>query len=246
MIIAPTEQNLFDIVVSTHAADRITISKDDTQKTWKKEIQNPYAHGHFMSLMYILHNLRLSADFPVKEPALLTDIQKSSVSLAWLKTLYTKMTEPLINSPLFEGDLNGPSRIHLSQYRYTPTLAITKQAPDPSMIPAIMHNWIKDIGTYHHSIKNKVLNPFAFNANDAKELMTTIREIPLFFSIVQPFGYGNQRLGRLVEIAFRWIWNVPIVYYWPNSKEYDKLLEDLQTYEKEKLPLIIEKAKSVK
>lgn len=246
MISAPTEDDLCNIVVSTHAADRIQLTLDETKRTWKREIQNPYAHGHFQALMYILHTLRTSNDFPVKEPSLLTDMQRSHAALDWLRTIHTKMMEPLVNSPLLEDDPNGPQSFHVGQYRFQPTTAITRPAPQPAIIPAIMHNWIKDIGLYHQSIKGKVENPYGFNPSDAKELLNRVKEIPIFFSIVQPFGYGNQRLGRLVEIAFRWKWNIPLVHYWPNTNEHHKLLERLAQYETDKLGLLQNSVQGIK
>ena len=245
MIHIPTEQTLFDLVASTHAADRIPLTIQEIQETWAKKKVSPYARGHFLAYMYILHNLSNSIDFPAKDPNMITDIQKSSMALSWLRELHTRFVEPLVNSPLLEGDINGPQRYHLGNYRMFQTQAITRPAPPSNLLPAIMHNWLKDIAIYHHSIKDKVLNPFAFSANDAHELIQRVKDIQLFFSVVQPFAYGNQRLGRIVELAFRWKWNVPIVHYWPSSKEYNKLLIDLGEYEK-RLPDIIQRAVPVK
>jgi hypothetical protein len=246
MITAPTEADLCELVSSTHAADRINLKNEDIKRTWKQEIRDPYAHGHFTAYMHILHKLLPSIDFPIKEPSLLTDQSRSHQALEWLRTLHNKMTEPLARSNLFEADPNGPTVSGLGRYRFVNTLAITKTAPAPALIPPIMHNWFKDIATYHHSIKAKVANPYGFSATDARELLTRVKEIPLFFSVVQPFSYGNQRLGRIVELAFRWAWNIPVVHYYPNSKEHNKLLENLTQYETDNLPRIIQASLSVK
>ena len=245
MIFAPTEKDLFNIVASTHAADRIPLLMKDIEDTWSQKTKNPYAHGTFKALMYGLHNLQNSLDFPVKDINLITDIQKSEQSLAWLKELHKRMVEPIATSPSMESDNNAPNRFEIGYYRFKSAQVITQEAPPASLIPAIMHNWIKDIGKYHLSIKDKIDNPYAFTGDEAKELSLRAQNIPLFFSVVQPFSYGNQRLGRLVETIFRWKWNLPLVHYWPETNEHRKLLLNLAEYEK-LIPEISAKAKDIK
>lgn len=239
----PTEEQLFHFVASTHECDRTNIPYSQITGTWqKKGPPSPYAHGHFKAFNYVLHQLLPSNDFPAKDPNSLHTIQDSHTALFWLREIHKQIAMPLAADQTLYGNDNVPLQSQVASYRMMPAVIVKKAAPPTDLIPALMHNWIITYAKFHHSIKDRVSNPYGIDKDTAKAIYTHCKNIPLFFCSVQPYACLNQRLGRFVEQVFRLAWWLPMKYYSPSyGDEYPQFLKDLEKYEDAEMPLLIKK-----
>ncbi len=237
MLKPPTEQEIHNYVAATHTLDRVSITTGEIQSTWKQQgLPNPYAQGHFRAFMYVIHKLLPSNDFPAKEGASLNTLQDSHTALFWLREIHHKMTDPLIGHPLTEDDINSPKAGQIGRYRLTPTMAVTKPAPAPEIIPRLMHNWLIEYATFHEKIKGKVNNPYGLSRDEAFEVYRKTNEVNLFFCTVQPLACLNQRMGRFLENTFRCAWKLPIKL---STSDYQSFSAQLEKYQDETLPKLV-------
>lgn len=245
MIQPPTEKQLFTFVATTHECDQVKLPYQNIVDTWAKKIApNPYAHGHFRALNYLLHTLIPSQDFPAKAPDLLHTIQDTETSLFWLREIHSKIVEPLTKHALFEDDLDRPTSWQLGRYRYTHTTAVHKPTPPHDLIPKLMHNWLIEYARFHHKIKDKLKNPYGIDQKTSQDISQYCENVNLFFCAVQPMACLNQRMGRIIENAFRLAWCLPMKFLSPNQlgDDYRKFLIALEQYENEEIPKLVKKA----
>lgn len=195
--------------------------------------------------MYIVHTLLPSNDFPAKN-AQMSNLQDSENALFWLRMIHHKIVDPLIGHALMDDFPDAPTAFQVGKYRMAPTMAVMKPAPPSDAIPKLMHNWIKAYATFHDKIKEKVANPYGIDKQTAQDIYRKSYEVNLFFCTVQPMTCLNQRMGRFLENTFRLAWHLPIKYYGSDSNDYRNLSQDIQNYENNTVPQLLEEAKSVK
>lgn len=249
MVKPPTEQEIWNFVSSTHAADRSPLPQDQIVNTWKQVgMPNPYAQGHFRAFMYALNTLLPSQDFPAKGVDLITNVSQSETALFWLREIHTKMTEPIARSPIFhdQSDPNAITPFLIGKYRIHPKMALQAPAPPPDLLPKLMHNWLKDYAKFHDKIKGKVVNPFGVDKELAQEIHRMAKELNLFFCVVQPMSCLNQRMGRFIEWMFRTAWHLPMKYYTHGGDDLRKLPQDLIDFEAKRLPQLLAATKDVR
>lgn len=240
----PTEEQLINFVTETHLIDHIhNISHKEVNDTWKQKIRNPFAHGHFWAINYLFHEVLPTVSFPCRSAESLVNIDASEGALCWLKETHRRITEPLVNQPVFEGDNEIPTRIQIGKYRMNPVSTVLGPAPSSEAIPYLMHVWLKDITEFHHKVKPNLDNPYGFNPDDARKLVEMSHESCLFFSIVQPMSVMNHRLGRIVELALRTAWRLP--FKLPTETDHKTTFSTIQNYSQNKLPKLLERTKLI-
>lgn len=242
MLKPPTEQEIWSYVAFTHHIDRVKLGQDEVINTWhQKGLVNPFAQGHFRAIMYIIHKLLPSNDFPLKDGAVLNNVPESETALFWLRELHRKMADPLINHMLLIDDVNAPSSMQVGSYRMMPAMAVISPCPPPDMIPKLMYNWLKDYSDFHNKIKDQINNPYAFDKEMAYQIIRKAYEVNLFFCSIQPMGCLNQRFGRLLENCYRLGWNLNL-----KMKQDDHFVTDLEKYQNEQVPILIRNCSSVR
>lgn len=232
----------------THSLERIDLKMAEIQNTYqgKMKIPNPYADGHFKALSFAYHHLIDKDYFPAKDQGTLTDKSKSDAALFWLKDLNKTLLHPLTNHPvmLSQEDANVVLAHQIGKYRQNEMALSNRMAPHPSLIPSLLHLWLRDFAGVHHRLNKKAATAFSLSPQEAKELSNFAHHTLLFFSSVQPFQSANNRTGRLLENILRLQWRLP----WKplNKEEYEKFIAELENYQLKELPNLIAKAQSVK
>lgn len=247
MLHPPTEQEIFNFVSSTHAADRINLTSDQIQNTWsQKGLPNPYAQGHFRAHMYVVNQLLPSSDFPAKGVGTIKSVGDSHSALFWLRDMHQKVTLPLVGHPFLDDDVNAPRIEQVGKYRMVPTMAVDKPAPPSDLIPRLMHNWLVQYASFHDKIKGKIDNPYGMDKETALDIYKHAYEVNLFFCVVQPMSCLNQRMGRLLENTFRIAWRLPMKIYTPQSTDYRNLPSHIKQFQDESLPNLVTACSSVR
>jgi hypothetical protein len=240
----PSQTETFNFIVGTHAVDRVPLTGGDVANTYsgKATIPNPYADGHLQAVNFVFSKLVGKADFPARDPKLLTNRFKSDLALAWLKELNSLMLSPLLSQhAMASADPNPPQRQFIGVWRPIPAMNTFSYAPDPGILPRCMHVWLTDVATLNDEVKGKLDMSYGISRETAHRLERTAYESNLFIATAQPFVNANNRLGRLVENALRLHWRLP----WKGCQrdhDYEKYTENLVTYQQEKLPGIVKQA----
>jgi hypothetical protein len=245
----PALEDTLQFVAQTHDVENLPCNYMETsdtvlaQKDKTKRI-NLFADGHLRALSYAQNKLVDTTDFPAKDPKILTNKYKSDECLFWLKELHKLAFSPIIKHPIESVKPDGPKLHHMGTWRTEVAHNLLGLAPAPAIIPAIMHNWLLELAKLHHLIKDKLDNPHGIDKITYRKMALLIKDQPLFFSCVQPFPYANNRFGRLIENVIRIAWRQPLRFMIGSG--YENFKADLEPYQAEKLPAIIEQAKLVR
>jgi len=237
------QQDVFQFILQTHLVEKIPCTISDIMGTAQKTKKHPHALGHLLAFTY-LTSLIDKQDFPVRDATQLNNKFRSEQAAFWIKETHIKMLAPILDDPTNEIDGNGVTRGRLGVYRTTPADNTLCQAPPPQLIPAIMRNWLLELGTIHNKIKTNLDNPYGISKETYNEMKTTTDDIPLFFTTVQPFLQANNRLGRLISQALKLAWRLKTE--WNVTNQYDKFKENLGEYQANKLPTITQNARNLK
>lgn len=239
----PQKHEVYQFISETHLVEKLQCSSTDAESAYTKKVKHPLAWGHVTALSYLL-SLIDKQDFPAREPHTLSNTFKSQDALFWLKESHIKLTSSLLLDPLNEHS-NAPIKpSQLGTYRNVPVNNTFARAPQPELIPAILHLWLIELSTLHHLIKPKLDIVQGITKDQFKSMENFVNEIPVLFSTVQPFQIANNRLGRLVSNTLRIAWRMPFI---PNvGDHYDQFKLDLESFQINKLPLLIQQAKTIK
>jgi hypothetical protein len=231
--IPPTQQELLYFILQNNEADHIPLTMAEIQNTLsirRNETQgtlNPYAQGHFDSFNFIFKSLINSDDFPCKDSSILVNQYHSSSVLFWLRELHTLLMYPIATSSL-SMDTNIKT-YQCGTYRVYPKNLAFTQAPMPEQIEPLLHCWLVDIASFHDSIKTKVDNPYGLTKEESDLVFAKSLEANYFFSCLQPFEDGNNRLARIIENALRVKWYLP----WKScsQQEHQRFITKMSDYQ---------------
>lgn len=242
----PSQPEAFNFICGTHAVERIKLSLTDVEDTYrgKAKIPNPYVDGHLRAINYIFERLVDKADFPARTTAILTNRFKSDVALNWLKDIHSLMLSPLVGHPIVAADPNAPQRQFIGNWRIIPAMNTFSIAPQPELIPKLLHLWLLDLTTLNTDIKPYLDQPYGITKEKAHLMEQTTYKANLFLSTTQPFVHANNRLGRLVENALRLHWRLPWKICSPGHAHED-FVRDLVEYQKTELPKMLAAAKNL-
>jgi hypothetical protein len=239
-IIQPDTKELYAYIIQTHKADHIDISlqhilyalgqiKVEKGQKALEGFEKAYCVGHFKAINYVV-KLAGSVDFPVKDGSRIDNPYQSDQSIFWLREIHTLMMYTLADY----GIKNGTGQLYIQPgqcgvYRYTEKGNAFEMAPTPQQIPLILHHWLTDAQALDLEIKDKVDNPYGLTPAQSQRIFKMTNEMPMFFSCLQPFEDGNNRIGKLVENAFRLRWRLPwrIIH----ELEQDDYIKALMAYQ---------------
>lgn len=242
----PSQKDAFDFICGTHLVERININYSEVDKTYNgtAKILNPYVDGHLRAMTYIFDKLVGKQDFPARSPKFLTNRFKSDVALNWLKDLNSIMLTPLVGHPMLSQDPNTPQRQFIGVWRQIPAMNTFSVAPQPELIPKLMHTWLCDIATLNEEVFPLLNKPYDITKEKAHLMEQTAYNASMFIAVTQPFTYANNRLGRLVENALRLHWHFP---WKPCSHNhiYEQYIKDLVTFQQHELPKLIARTKDL-
>lgn len=239
----PSNEEIFLFIHFSHEAERIECPYHEIVATYHGKnvpLPHPWAQGHLNAIHY-LFNIIDKIDFPVKSNAPITNHFQSDSQLFWLKQLNYIIHDPVLKFPGNEDNHNLPKRFQLANWRTEPAQNTFSLAPDPALIPKILHNWITKVATMHSKVKDKVHNPHGLTRELAYEMDNLTYHTNLMLCTTQPFSHGNNRLARLVDNALRLQWRLPWRPF-DKSHLYDKFKEDLTEFQKSQLPAVIKDA----
>ncbi len=219
-IVQPDIKDIYSYIIQTHRADHIPVTMDHINIALGKinhqkgmpaleGLEKVACIGHFKAINFAI-KLAGSIDFPAKDPAILTHEYASHNCLYWLRELHSTMMYPIAEFGLKNG--TGQLYIQSSQcgtYRYSPKQLAFSPAPDPDLIPKLLHLWLKDVTEFDAEIKDKVDNPYGLTPAQSNKKLAITKECSLFFSCLQPFEDGNNRIAKLVENTLRLRWRMP-------------------------------------
>ena len=154
------------------------------------------------------------------------------------------MLSPLVGHPIVAEAADSPQRQFIGNWRQIPAMNTFSVAPQPDLIPKLMHNWLLEIATLNEEVINNLDRLYAITKEKAHQMEKTTHQASLFISTVQPFTYANNRLGRLVENTLRLHWHFPWKPCGPGH-DYDQYVKDLVEFQKTELPKRIEIAKQL-
>lgn len=240
----PTQEEMLNFTVSQNTLDKITLEYFDVLNTYNGKSNNSYAYGHLAAFKFIFMELIGKPNFPVQDPSSMK-LYNLEKHIWWLKRINFMIFEPLTKNPTLKDNENIPKKYQLGVWRQEPTTNLYSIAPEPSLIPKIMYNWLKDISLVNKIILEKIDNPIDLDQNLAKKIPAICYEQSFFFSSVQPFIFGNNQMGRWMENILRWQWKMPFKIRTPMSPDYKKWQDNLEKWEKQRLPKIIERAKQI-
>jgi hypothetical protein len=225
----PPESTLIDFIMATHSCDKIQLSQDDMKNTLSgKGKISPYIQGHRKALKFICTELVGSSDFPAKSPQILINHYHSDNSLYWLKEIHS-----LILYPIATDNISSMENIRISDcgnYRYKSKLMAFDMAPQPEDILPLLHLWLKEASELNDEVKDNIDNPYGITQEQSKKLVHFVNEITMFFSCLQPFEEGTNRVARIVENTFRLHWYMPWFTQHPGSS-YDEYIRKFTNYQ---------------
>lgn len=231
-------------ILQTHQVEKLNCAPEDIQNALKRRPDpNPYVVGHFEAMNYLI-SLVGSPDIPSRDPNMLFNLWRSEEALAWVKTLHAKITLPLskCKDPRYEHEFTNVRQYECGVYRNVPVNLAFSPAPPPEIIPYLLWNWLLKVSNLHAEVKDNIDNPYGLSREQAEAMVTTSTDTVLFFANVQPFYYGSNRVGRLVENLIRLQWNLP----WkaaPTGRDYDEFVKDIQQFGQNKMPQLMDKAR---
>lgn len=244
MISKPPMDEMVRFILLTHQVEKLTVDMDDINQALKRTPNpNPYVAGHFDAINYLL-SLVDSPDFPAKEPSLLTNVYRSDENLYWLRKLHLMISLPLAqvaHQSKWEDELSQVKKYECGVLRNQPAANAFAMAPQPDIIPHILHLWFVKIAYLHAEVKDELPNPYGITREKSFELAKEANDSLLLFANLQPFTYGSNRLGRLIENALRLKWHLPFKPVEPT----ELFIKAVQQFGQAKMPPIIEKAKEL-
>jgi hypothetical protein len=247
MQLKPQMDELIRFIYETHLVEKLNCPMEAiTQALKRAPNPNPYVVGHFDAINYLM-TLIDNPDVPAKAPDLLTNVYRSDEALFWVKEMHAKMTLPLAQAShlsQWEDELNRVKQYECGVLRNVPVALAFSMAPPPHLLPYILHNWLNQVGTLHAEVKDKVNNPYGLTREKAAELAKTSYNTLLLFANIQPFNYGSNRIGRLVENILRLNWRMPWKHV-PINNEYERFVRDVQTFNTSELPKIVAQAENL-
>lgn len=248
----PQKSDLIRFVYQINVVEGLKVAKadiDDIYRADRPKELNPFVIAAFDAINYGLKTLlNNNPDFPCKEISLITNRYRSYDAIAWLRELHSRLTSALVKASLGISEKWGQIDVTPGQcgaYRTEERPLAFSMAPPPSLIEALLHNWLVDISTFHDRIKDQLDNPY-MNVKDAAQLVQKADDACLFISAVQPFAAANNRLAWLVNNLLRCLWRLP----WRNlpgggdntDREYKQWIQELTSFQSQKLPTLLLKA----
>ena len=194
-----------EYLINSMGISGIEIKPKAIQDTLEKKQVNPYVAGHFKAFNYFTNQLIGKPKFPAENSKKLTNTYIADNALSWLKELHYALMQPLIQHGLIEY-------ANVGVWRTKPMLEpgkSTQKAPDASIIPKLMMNWIKEVTEFHEGLRTFIQSPGRMSQGEAINLSKRAYETNLFLCSLKPFADGNGRVGRLVENIFRVNWHLP-------------------------------------
>lgn len=242
----PTVDEMCKFTTSQNQLDKIKIDYTDVQNTYYSKNKNPYAYGHLATFKFAYTELIGKPNFPVQD-TLIHKINYNNLDkhIWWLKKMNYIIFEPITRDAILKENENSPKKWQLGSWRQVPTFNLNSLAPEPELIPKIMYIWLKEFAVVNKIILEKIDNPTELDQNLAKKIPAICYEQSFFFSVVQPFAYGNNQMGRWMENILRWQWKMPLKIRMPETPEYKKWTDNLEKWEKQRLSKFISKAKEL-
>lgn len=99
------------------------------------------------------------------------------------------------------------------------------EMPDPLYIREHLKNWANDLCQFHNDMKHTI-EYGRYSEEETQTLVNKAYEANIKLCCIKPFIDGSNRLGRLVENAFRLNWGLPWKIITIDDKE--NLLDDLR------------------
>lgn len=247
----PQKQDLIRFVYHTNVVEGLKVTRADVEEMYRPDRKdlNPFVVGMFDAINYGLRTLLTNnPDFPCKEVSLVTNLYRSHDALGWLRELHSRICSPLAKAALTDrwaGEIAVRAGDCGSYRSYDLPLAFT-MAPPPHLVEPLLHNWLVDTAEFHDRVKDRVDSPYGLDAKTAGELVTRADGACLFLSNLQPFTYGNNRLGWLVANLFRLLWRLPwrdLPGYGDNTdRDYKAWINEMTNFQSQEMPKLLKKA----
>jgi hypothetical protein len=242
----PPIQDLSLFIFQTHDVEKVKVAPVEVQELIKQGTKhpkpNPYVVGHFEAINYIIKQGDTD-DFPIKDSRLISSWYTSDEQLHWLRKIHSLMTFPIARNinPEWLEDTKKCAQHECGVYRDKRATLAFSYAPNHEDIPKILHVWFKQLIDIHERVKDNLDNPHGISQGDAKAMYEFTDQTGLLFPNLLAFGYGNNRLGRLVENLIRLKWHMR--WKAAPSGVYDDYVRDIQRFHVEQMPKYIEAIK---